>query len=589
MAVAQKKKLFDGRYEILSIVGRGSRSVVYHARNVSDGDTEVALKVLVENKKDKVSLSEKLRREALALVSSHHPSVIRLDDFHSVGDICYLAMEYAGESDLRKFAEKNGGLLDAGTIHDMLLQMSDALDYIHRTGIIHRDIKPDNLLVVSSNQFRVGDFGVAFLPGDPPTTDELRNAVGTMDYMAPEVLEGVEYTQRSDIYSLGVSAYELLSGKNPFAFASMAEQLDIRRSLTPLSELNPQVPAYLSAIIQKACAYDPKERFQSAKEIIQQLKSKKTDSPAVGDAKPAVTGVAAQPKLTVVPGNSGLAPTKNTQADTAESTTESKKAAQTPDKSITNSNPSEATSVEPAMSGERSEDMEGSIALKDSRQSRTPTVFISKESVEKVRSLNDALPASSKKSLISDSRNGGLPTHSFVDEISRLTNGISNGTLLIGSFAILFAVFLGLKFIRGHHQDAAVAGADSASAAYSTDLADASGSGKLVPSYKGEALTFPQLPTGVYTGAITGVIGTSPVPLTVLSFANRGKIAIIVGADGFNPAVVDVANASEKFKVVANGYIIEFTGKAQEGLVEGTVKNLVTGTNGAFKIRPSST
>jgi serine/threonine protein kinase len=588
MAVAQKKKLFDGRYEIVSIVGRGSRSVVYHARNTSDNNTEVALKVLVENKKDKISLTEKLRREALALVSSHHPSVIRLDDFHSVGEICYLAMEYAPESDVRKFAQKNNGKLSAHIVHDLLLQIADGLDYIHRTGIIHRDIKPDNLLVVSESQFRIGDFGVAFLPGDPADAKDLKNAVGTMDYMAPEVLEGVEYTQRSDIYSLGVTAYELLAGKNPFATISMVEQIETRKNLPSLISLFPDVPLYLSDIIAKACNFEAKDRFQSAREIVQSLKSKKTTTAST--TTKAISPNRNQPKLTVVPGNQNPTteiPKKNSQIELQEDATESKLLQDFVEKPV---NPSQTPlSTESSDESEQISDknMEGAIALKDSRHSRTPTVFISKESVAKVREDNlvDVKQPSQRKikGAQSQIRRNGVPIFNISEEFVRISSGLSNSAILVIAFTVFFSTFLTIKLLRNN----------SSSENQMSVASNASGSlveeNGLVPTYNGTDLVFPALPTGVYSGSISGIIGSTPMPLTIISFANKGKLAVIVGADGFNPSVVEIQDKAETIKVIANGYIVELSGSSNNGIIEGTAKNLVSGTNGSFKLRPSST
>jgi serine/threonine protein kinase len=587
MAVAQKKKLFDGRYEIISIVGRGSRSVVYHARNTLDGNTEVALKVLIENKKDKTSLTEKLRREALALVSSHHPSVIRLDDFHSVGDICYLAMEYAPESDLRKFSQKFDGKLSVNIVHDFMLQVADGLDYIHRTGIIHRDIKPDNILVVSDTQFRIGDFGVAFLPGDPIDAKDLQYAVGTMDYMAPEVLEGIEYTQRSDIYSLGVTAYELLSGKNPFADRSMVAQLDSRKSLPSLTEENSSIPAYLSDIIAKACSYDAKDRFQSAREIVQALKSKKVPSSAA--TKVAATS-RPQPKLTVVAGTQVIdSPRKSSQEFVLTDESEPLAAASPSPSSYEKPRSSEAAPLSDEPTAEHAQigdqNMEGAIALKDSRHSRTPTVFISKESVERVRAENlvDDKSANTARRFAQKTAHAE-PTSSFnlSAELARLTAGVSNRTIITTALGIFLAMFVSMKLLRS-----GVASTTQQATAVQTSAALPEESA--APIQAGAELPFPMLPSGVYSGSISEVIGSAPLALTILSFSEQGKLAVLIGADGFNPSVITVPEDAEAIKVVANGYIIELSATSTNGMIEGTAKNLVTGSNGSFKLRPSST
>ncbi|MBX7145090.1 MAG: protein kinase [Oligoflexia bacterium] len=301
MALAgKKKKIFDGRYEILSIVGRGAASVVYHARHVDTPMREVALKVLIQSK-DETKTSDKLRKEALAMVSSRHKYVVRLDDFHSVGDLCYLSMEFAAESDLRKYAQKFGGKLSPVQGELYLLQMAEALSFMHNAGIIHRDIKPDNILVASPKEIRLADFGVTVLPGEESSLADLQAGVGTMDYMAPEVLQGLRYDAASDIYSLGVTFYELLSGQHPFANIPLAQQLEVRREgkFPPLYKAAPNVPIYLSNLVMQAMQFDPARRLKSAKEISQAILMSKAavtipeTTPGTPQANPALTAKSA--------------------------------------------------------------------------------------------------------------------------------------------------------------------------------------------------------------------------------------------------------------------------------------------------------
>lgn len=317
MALAGKKrKIFDGRYEILSIVGRGACSVVYHARHAVAPSSEVALKVLL-NEKDQKANGEKLRKEALAMVSSRHKYVVRLDDFHSVGELCYLSMEYAPESDLRKYSAKSGSKLHPVQAELFLLQIAEALAFIHRAGIVHRDLKPDNILVVSPKEIRLADFGVAVLPGEKSSLAELQKGVGTMDYMAPEVLEGKNYDLLSDIYALGVTFYELLTGKHPFANAPLVEQLNIRKDgkFPHLRDLAPNVPSYLANVIMQAMSYEPSARFPSTKELAQALlvnraKPTTTSAPAAAPGAASTTVQTSKPAVapTATPNPANTAP-----------------------------------------------------------------------------------------------------------------------------------------------------------------------------------------------------------------------------------------------------------------------------------------
>jgi len=301
-----KKKVFDGRYDILSIVGRGACSVVYRAQHISPPVSDVALKVLV-NKKGEKANADRLRKEALAMVSSRHRYVIRLEDFHSVGDLCYLSMEYAPEGDLRKFCSRNNGTLDITKAERFLLQATEALGFIHRAGIIHRDIKPENILVMNDTEIRLGDFGVAVLPGEESSIEELQRGIGTMDYMAPEVLEGIRYDQRSDVYALGVTFYELISGQHPFAGVAMADQLTMRQSemIPHLSTLAPKAPGYLSEVIMRAMSYSVEDRYPTGREMLQAILVGKSEAPITTTAAAKKPSVA--PKQ--LPKNADIAPT----------------------------------------------------------------------------------------------------------------------------------------------------------------------------------------------------------------------------------------------------------------------------------------
>jgi serine/threonine protein kinase len=288
MANAKKKiKVFDGRYEILSIVGRGSASVVYHARHLSNPDQQVALKVLVA-KNQLMPRSDLLRKEALAMVSARHQYVIRLDDFYSVGELCYLAMEFAPFGDLRRYIQGTGGTLLIPQAKTFLMQTAEALEFIHNAGILHRDMKPDNILVMSPKGIRLGDFGVSLLPGEESSLSELQRGVGTLNYMAPEVLDGVRYDQRCDLYALGVSFYEMLSGVHPFENASLIDQLKIRQdgNFAPLSTLVPEIPASLNTAIMELMRYNPDDRIPNAGVLRDILSSRGQNLHAVKSPSP---------------------------------------------------------------------------------------------------------------------------------------------------------------------------------------------------------------------------------------------------------------------------------------------------------------
>lgn len=290
----KKRKILDNRYEILSIVGRGRHSVVYRARHLSGRGDEVALKVLVEKKGVQttgLTNAERLRKEALAMVSARHKYVIRLDDFHSIGDLCFLAMEYAPNLDLRSFAEEKGGRLSPVQAERFFRQSLEALVSLHDSGIIHRDIKPDNILVVNERQIRLADFGVALLPGESDSPDDLKKGVGTMEYMAPEILQGKKSSPESDLYSLGLTFYELLSGKSLQDERSLAEIIAMAeedKHLPPIEEVVEKISLNLASTINKCVQPRKEKRCYSARQALHTLTEKASSAPkqkSVEDAK----------------------------------------------------------------------------------------------------------------------------------------------------------------------------------------------------------------------------------------------------------------------------------------------------------------
>lgn len=558
MALASKKKIFDGKYEIVSIVGRGSRSVVYFARNIVDDNADVALKVLIDNKKDKTPNHERLRHEALAMVSSYHQFVVRLDDFHSIDNLCYLAMEYAPEGDLRKYISRQEKPLSPEQAEIFFTQSAEALDYIHKVGIIHRDIKPDNILVVDSKNVRIADFGVALLPGDTTAPYELRNAVGTMDYMAPEVLEGIDYNQKSDIYALGVSFYEMISGKHPFANAPLAQQLEVRedKSLKPITSIVSGLEPYLAEAIMRCMAYDQKDRFSSARELVQHLKGKRISS---GKSDGATTTEEAKKSEKVVDPFGGfgqdIEETEEKTADNLEGRgvegSESKEAQQSPE---TKSDPSQTTD-EPKDIPAEDKDMDAATAsesselpLRDSRASRTPTLHMTKDDAEAIR-------RSTEETLLADNYES-YRVRSF---------GIFVATILISALVVILGWSL-------FHRTAETETTD-------TQVVDNS-----IPTYEGEPLQFPSLPKGIFSGTASGIIAGKSVPLTIISFPDREEIAVIVGVAGWIPAIVHVDAKNTSVRVSSNGLIFSLEGTPSDNSIQGTVENLVDGTSGIFSL-----
>lgn len=278
-AEVKTRRVFDNRFEILAIVGRGAQSVVYHARHMLIPSQEVAIKVLINLPRPgrkAENLHEKLRKEALAMVSARHRYVVRIDDFHTIDQLCYLSMEYAPEGDLRRYVKQHGGKLDTKQAEMFFKQCAEGLNFVHKAGILHRDIKPENILVMNDREIRLADFGVAVLPGESFSVQELQAGVGTMDYMAPEVLEGIQYREGADIYALAVTFYELISGKHPFAGMPLVQQIEARKNnlIEPISSLVPGISKNFARTLMDCLFADQQDRIQSCFEIHESLNGK---------------------------------------------------------------------------------------------------------------------------------------------------------------------------------------------------------------------------------------------------------------------------------------------------------------------------
>ena len=269
-------RLFDRYYELLEIVGRGKSSVVYKARklaNVSEDDPSegiVALKVLTGNSKQPELNLLRMEREALALLSSRHEHVVRLNDYVTTGELCYLSMEYAERGDLGKLLDRSIEPFSPELVLRLISQLLAGLEAIHRSGIIHRDIKPENLLLMKNGVLRIADFGIALLASDTHDPDDASRGVGTLDYMAPESLEHGISSQSMDIYAVGVTLYKLLTNKLPFSGSSFAAQIEQKLSgeRLPLSHYiaNDSNPL-IELLLDRSLARNPEDRFQSALEF----------------------------------------------------------------------------------------------------------------------------------------------------------------------------------------------------------------------------------------------------------------------------------------------------------------------------------
>ena len=265
-------QLLGGRYELDGVVGRGGMAEVYRARDIRL-DRIVAVKTLREDLARDQTFQARFRREAQSAASLNHPSIVAVydtgEDMAGPTHVPYIVMEYVDGRTLRELLRDDRRLLPerALEITDGVLR---ALDYSHRNGIIHRDIKPGNVMLTRSAEVKVMDFGIARAVSDAQATmTQTAQVIGTAQYLSPEQARGERVDARSDLYSTGCLLYELLTGRPPFTGDSpvaIAYQ-HVRENPIPPSRVDPEIPAWADSIVLKAMAKDPAERYQSAAEM----------------------------------------------------------------------------------------------------------------------------------------------------------------------------------------------------------------------------------------------------------------------------------------------------------------------------------
>ena len=271
-----------GHYAIIDQIGRGGMGEVFIARDTRL-DRKVALKVLSS---DVVADQERLHRferEAKTLASLNHPNIVTIYSVEELEGTHFLVMELVEGETLR--GAINRGQLSLAKFFEIAIPLTEALSAAHERGITHRDLKPENIMVTESNRLKVLDFGLAKLTHGDPMSDTLRMEeaqtltqkgciMGTVPYMSPEQAQGKPVDHRSDLFSLGIILYELLTGQRPFTGDSIAELISsiLRDAPRPLYEIRPDVPLPLVFLIERCLEKDPRARYQSAQDIFEELK-----------------------------------------------------------------------------------------------------------------------------------------------------------------------------------------------------------------------------------------------------------------------------------------------------------------------------
>ena len=262
-------RLLDGRYEILEAIGFGGMAVVYKAR-CHRLNRLVAIKIL----KDELSKDEEFRNrfhaESQAVAKLNHPNIMSVHDVSTHEGTDYIVMELIDGITLKQYMEKKGTLNWKETLH-FAMQIAKALEHAHSQGIVHRDIKPHNVMVLKNGSAKVTDFGIARLMSQSNTLT--KEALGSVHYISPEQAKGGRVDNRSDLYSLGVVMYEMMTGRAPYdgdSPVAVAIQHINGGAVMP-SVLNPNIPGGLAQIIMKCMATDPGQRYNSATALLYDL------------------------------------------------------------------------------------------------------------------------------------------------------------------------------------------------------------------------------------------------------------------------------------------------------------------------------
>lgn len=270
-----------GRYEIEGELGRGGMGVVYRAKDPAIGRT-VAIKTIRLNdlttESERSSLRERLFREARSAGILSHPNIITIYDMGEENGVAYIAMEFVDGPTLEQIVTREG-TLGRERIIPILRQTAEALDYAARNGIVHRDIKPGNIMLAEGGKVKVADFGVAKILSQQITKTDV--VMGTPSYMSPEQIESKTLDGRSDQFALGVIAYELVTGSKPFTAENMASLVfQIAREEPELvTHLNPSLPVSVDAVIRRALSKQPAMRFPDCLGFVDALAKALSENP----------------------------------------------------------------------------------------------------------------------------------------------------------------------------------------------------------------------------------------------------------------------------------------------------------------------
>lgn len=276
--MANGETLLNGRYRLVAQHGSGGMAVIYKAVDQVLGRT-VAIKILRPSLTKDPSFLTRFRNEARAVANLSHPNIVTVHDVGSDGDTQYIVMEFVEGQDLKKIIRSEGILTVRRTL-DLAIQICAGIGFAHRAGLVHADVKPQNILVTKDDIVKVTDFGIAQALTDTQPMTRQDVVWGSPHYFSPEQARGEKPTPASDVYAIGIVMFEMLTGRLPYTGASQQElaMAHLRERVPLVTEFNPNVPESLAKIIYKVMSKEPSARYRMADQLGHVLRSYQDNS-----------------------------------------------------------------------------------------------------------------------------------------------------------------------------------------------------------------------------------------------------------------------------------------------------------------------